>query len=70
MSRLLGVEPVEFMRKNEPEYKQYVKGRTLNVKQQAEMIAEMPILLERPIVVKDDEQAVVGRPPEDVKQLF
>lgn len=33
-------------------------------------IAERPVLLERPIVVRDSKRAVIGRPPENVKKLF
>lgn len=33
-------------------------------------IAKEPILLERPIVVRDAKRAVIGRPPENVKKLL
>lgn len=70
LSKLLGMEAVDFMRKNEAEYKEYVKGRHLNEKQLFEMMSEMPKLIERPIVVKDDQKAILGRPPENVKELL
>lgn len=69
LADLLGLVPREFMRSGEKEYNEYVKARTLNEKQLFEMMAEFPILMERPIVVKDDEKAVVGRPPEKVLEL-
>jgi len=69
LSGLLGLAPEEFMRTGEKEYKEYVKGRNLNEKQLFEMMEEFPILMERPIVVKDRKQAVVGRPPERVLEL-
>ena len=33
-------------------------------------IAKEPVLLERPIVIRDSKQAVIGRPPQNVKKLF
>ena len=66
----LGLNARDLIRKGEDEYK---ANRLDNPKlSEAELIAAMvkhPKLIERPIVVKG-EQAVLGRPPENVLQLL
>jgi arsenate reductase (glutaredoxin) len=63
--KLLGIKPSELIRKNEPAY----KSNDLSEKRSDETLIEAmfhnPILIERPIVI-GDEEAVIGRPPEKV----
>jgi arsenate reductase (glutaredoxin) len=67
---MLGVEPRELMRHKEPEYKENDLGNPELTREQliAAMVAH-PRLIERPIVVKDG-RAVLGRPPESVRELI
>ncbi|UII20448.1 arsenate reductase (glutaredoxin) [Fulvivirga ligni] len=65
----LGVEPQELIRKGEAIYKEEFKGKELSDDEWLQAMADHPKLMERPIVVKGDE-AVVGRPPESVKELI
>ena len=58
-----------FIRKNEAVYKEYFKDKNLSEEQWLDALVENPKLIERPIVEKGDE-AVLGRPPENVKQLL
>jgi arsenate reductase len=64
----LGIAPEQFVRKGEGVYRERFKGRTLTDEQWLEALAENPILIERPIVVKGD-RAVIGRPPERVLEI-
>lgn len=62
--------PVDYLiRKNEELFKQQFKGKNLSDDEWVKVLAENPKLLERPIVVKDDE-AILGRPPENVMKLL
>jgi len=65
----LGRAPAEWVRSGEGVFKE----RGLSTQDDAETlldaIAEEPILMERPIVVRGD-AARVGRPPESVLELF
>jgi len=71
---LLGLEPRGLMRTKEEEYQQADLANP--DKTDAELIAAMvshPKIIERPIVVKHDkggDQAVLGRPPENVLALL
>src|SRR5262245_11555757 len=65
----LGIEPEQLVRKGEDVYKSKYAGRQLSDAQWIKAMTEDPILIERPIVVKGD-RAVLGRPPENVKQLL
>jgi len=67
---LLGVEPRDAMRKQEKEYKDLkLDDPKLTRKQLVAAMAEHPILIERPIVVRGN-KAVIGRPPERVEEIL
>ena len=66
----LGVGPRDVIRKGEDEYKQQnLKDPDISDKDLLSAMVASPKLIERPIVVKGN-QAVVGRPPENVLQLI
>jgi arsenate reductase (glutaredoxin) len=65
----LGVSPIDLVRKNEKVWKESYKGRDLNEEEVIQAMADHPILMERPIVIQG-QKAVIGRPPERVKELL
>ncbi|MDH5365489.1 MAG: arsenate reductase (glutaredoxin) [Cyclobacteriaceae bacterium] len=65
----LGMQAGEIVRKNEAVFKEKYKGKTLTHDEWIEAMVQYPKLIERPIVVKGNE-AVLGRPPENVLQLI
>lgn len=66
---ILGIKTEELVRKSESIYKEQYKGKELSSKQWVKAMVQNPKLIERPIVIKGN-QAVIGRPPENVKQLL
>jgi len=66
----LGCNVREMIRDTETEYKELnLSDPTLSDAQLYEALAKHPILLQRPIVVRNG-RAVIGRPPENVAALF
>ncbi|MCA6074852.1 arsenate reductase (glutaredoxin) [Fulvivirga sedimenti] len=65
----LGIKPAELIRKGEAIYKEKYKNQSLTDAEWLDVLAENPILMERPVVVAGN-KAVIGRPPENVKELF
>ena len=65
----LGLKAHEVIRSKEEVYSQLGLSPDSNEEELLAAIIKYPILLERPIVVKG-KQAVIGRPPENVKELF
>ena len=65
----LGMKPEQLVRKGEDIYKDQFAGKSFNDGQWLDMLAKNPILIERPIVVRGD-YAVIGRPPEKVRELL
>ncbi|CAE6834246.1 arsenate reductase (glutaredoxin) [Paraburkholderia haematera] len=66
----LGCTVREMIRDTEAEYKALeLSDVTLNDAQLYEALAKHPVLLQRPIVVRNG-RAVIGRPPENVEALF
>jgi arsenate reductase (glutaredoxin) len=67
---LLGGPLRDMMRTNETEYAELGLGEaSVTDAQLYEAIAKHPILLQRPIVVRNG-RAAIGRPPENVAALF
>lgn len=65
----LGLKPHEVIRTKEEVYSQLQLSPDSSEEELIAAIIKHPILLERPIVVQG-KQAVIGRPPENVKELF
>ncbi len=68
---LLGFDdPRALMRTKEPVYAELGLAKVTDRKKLLAAMAAHPILIERPIVVKDGKRAVLGRPPENVDRLL
>ena len=65
----LGITPEQLVRKGEEVYKANYAGRKLTDAGWIVAMVSYPILIERPIVVTGN-RAVIGRPPENIKQLL
>ncbi len=65
----LGISAEDLVRKNEAIYKELYKGKSMSESEWIDAMIAEPKLIERPIVVKDD-QAVIGRPPEKVLEIL
>lgn len=65
----LGMKAEDIVRKSETLYKENYKDKKISEEQWLKILAENPVLIERPIVVKGN-KAVLGRPPENVLRLF
>lgn len=66
---LLEISAQDLIRKGEAIYKDKFKGKTLSEEEWIDAMIENPKLIERPIVVSGN-RAVIGRPPENVKDLL
>ena len=67
---MLDIEPSDLIRRSESDYKALdLANRQLSREDALKITVENPKLIERPIVVKD-EQAIVGRPPANVHTLL
>lgn len=65
----LGIEPLSLVRTGETEWKENFKGKNLTDDEIVKAMVTYPKLIERPIVIKGN-KAVVGRPPEKIKELL
>ena len=66
---LLGITPLELIRKNESIWKKNYKGKELTNDEVIRAMTEHPKLIERPIVI-NKEKAVIGRPPENIEYIL
>ena len=66
----LNIEPKEILRKRAREYSELkLEDKNLNLSQVVELILKYPDLLQRPIVVRDN-QVILARPAENIKSLI
>lgn len=67
---LLGIKPVELVRKGEPLFKELeLSDKKLSDQQWIQLLVEHPKLIERPIVVHNG-KAAIGRPTEKIKSIL
>lgn len=65
----LGISPIDLVRTQEKIWKENYKGKTLTNSELIEALHEHPKLIERPIVINNN-KAVIGRPPENIKEIL
>jgi arsenate reductase len=65
----LGIMPEQLVRKDEDVFKRKYAGKKLTDEEWIAAMVTDPILIQRPIVIAGDE-ALIGRPPENVKKLL
>lgn len=66
---LLDISAEELIRKNEKVWKENYKDQDLSEEDLLEAMQKHPKLIERPIVT-NGEKAVIGRPPEKIKEFI
>ena len=67
--KMLGIKAVDLLRKKESVFLDKYAGKNLTEAQWIKAMAQNPILIERPIVVKG-KKAIIGRPPEKVLEFL
>ncbi|QOD61120.1 arsenate reductase (glutaredoxin) [Polaribacter haliotis] len=67
--KMLGISPIELVRKTEKIWKENYKGKELSNSEIIKAMVENPKLIERPIVI-NNKKAVVGRPPESILSII
>ena len=67
--KLLGIPPIDLVRKNEAIWKENYKDKNLSDSEIITAMFKNPKLIERPIVV-NNRKAVIGRPPELIKSIL
>ena len=65
----LDIEPIDLVRKNEKVWKENFKGKVLSDEDLFEAMHHHPKLIERPIVIVN-QNAVIGRPKEQILNLI
>jgi arsenate reductase len=66
---LLGIKPIQLIRKNEAVWKLEFKDKDLSDDELINAMIENPKLIERPIVINGN-KAVIGRPPESILEII
>lgn len=67
--KLLNIEVEDLIRKKEDLFKKKYANKKLTKAEWIKVLSENPILIERPIVVKDG-KAIIGRPVQKVVEIF
>lgn len=64
-----GLKPMDIIRKGEAIFKEKYKGQEHTDDEWIEIMVAHPTLIERPIVIEGN-KAILGRPPQNVVELF
>lgn len=67
--KLLGMKPIDLIRKNESIWKELYKDKDLSDSEIIKAMVEHPKLIERPIVINGN-KAVIGRPAEAILDII
>jgi arsenate reductase len=67
--KMLGMKAENLVRKKESLYKEKYEGKKISESQWIKILHKNPILIERPIFVKDG-KAIIGRPIERVLEIL
>ncbi|WP_416442036.1 arsenate reductase (glutaredoxin) [Leeuwenhoekiella sp. A16] len=65
----LGIHAIDLVRTNESAWKENFKNKNLTDEEIIQAMVDHPKLIERPIVIHNN-KAIVGRPPENIKQIL
>ncbi|MBW7845314.1 MAG: arsenate reductase (glutaredoxin) [Bacteroidia bacterium] len=66
--KLIGIKPIQLVRKNEKVFIPY-KDKNLTDDEVIKLMVDNPILIERPIVIKNN-KAMIGRPPQVIVDIL
>ena len=66
---LLGITPIELVRKNESIWKEQFKNKSMTDDEIINAMVENPKLIERPIVINGN-KAAIGRPPIKLEEIL
>ena len=69
IGKLLGKPPIAFTRTNEHAFKEVGLTKESSDNDILNAMVAHPILIERPIVIKNNTHAVIGRPPEQALDI-
>jgi arsenate reductase len=67
--KMLGIRPFDLVRTKEAVFKEKFTGKKAGDMDWIKIMAEYPILMERPVVIKNG-KAVIGRPPEKILEIL
>ncbi|MEO9570179.1 MAG: arsenate reductase (glutaredoxin) [Polaribacter sp.] len=67
--KMLGISPIQLVRKTEKVWKEEFKGKEISDSEIIEAMIQNPKLIERPIVI-NNKKAVIGRPPENILTII
>ncbi len=65
----LNMKPAEIIRRNEKIFKEKFRGKEFTDDEWISIMREYPVLIERPIVVRNN-KAIICRPPERIEEII